>query len=141
LKPKIFSSIRTHSTTSFDALKPVLQGPRETKMARIDERSCSIKTYDRKSLTKDDKNFTNGDVRAQLYWKRLKKITVVWMLAWAFPAVLFHVPIALTSSIKVFNGIPLHWFNASLLSILVGVILIFLYAFVMDKTDKILRGR
>jgi len=110
-------------------------------MAKIDERPSSIKTYDPKSFTKDHENFKTEDMLAQLYWKRLKKITAIWMFAWVFPAVIFHIPIASTSSIKVLNGIPLHWFNASLLSILVGIILIFLYAFVMDKTDKILRGR
>ncbi|MEM2080324.1 MAG: DUF4212 domain-containing protein [Candidatus Methanomethylicaceae archaeon] len=76
---------------------------------------------------------------SQIYWNRLKKITAIWMLAWIFPAIMLHIPVGLTSSIKVLNGIPLHWLNAALLSILIGVILIFLYAFAMDNIDRILK--
>ncbi|MDI9644515.1 MAG: DUF4212 domain-containing protein [Candidatus Verstraetearchaeota archaeon] len=74
--------------------------------------------------------------RYAAYWKRLKKITVVWMLAWTVPAIIMHLPIDATRQIIILNGIPLHWFNAAFLSIFIGIALIFAYAYVMERTDR-----
>lgn len=110
-------------------------------MSKKDDRADHIEiSTNHASVGTTTEDFIIDQQTAQRYWSRLKKITVVWMVAWMFPAVLLHIPIAVTSSIKIMNGIPLHWFNAALLSILIGVVLIFLYAFVMDKTDRILKG-
>ncbi len=108
-------------------------------MLKIDEIADSkISTKIESGMGKTENSICE-DKTKQRYWKRLKKITAIWMLAWILPAVILHIPIQTTSSIKILNGIPLHWFNAVLLSILIGVILIFLYAFVMDKTDRLLK--
>ncbi|MCS7098127.1 MAG: DUF4212 domain-containing protein [Candidatus Methanomethyliaceae archaeon] len=80
-----------------------------------------------------------SDEKLRKYWNKLKKITIIWMLAWLFPAVIIHLMSPITSSIKILNGIPLHWFNTSLLSILIGIALIFCYAFVMDRVDRIFK--
>ncbi|AGK60625.1 putative solute:sodium symporter small subunit [Archaeoglobus sulfaticallidus PM70-1] len=77
---------------------------------------------------------------SERYWKRLKKITIIWMLAWTFPAILLHIPVEFMRRIY-FNGIPMHWFNAAFLAIVIGIALIFLYAYVMDRTDRELLGR
>lgn len=110
-------------------------------MSKINERVNSIKISGKDPSAGIDTEDSKTENRtAQKYWNRLKKITAIWMLAWSFPAILLHIPIGTTHSIKILGGIPLHWFNAALLSILIGIVLIFLYAFVMDKTDKIFKG-
>ncbi|RLI89186.1 MAG: hypothetical protein DRO98_01555 [Archaeoglobales archaeon] len=75
------------------------------------------------------------------YWRKLKVITVVWMLLWTIPAILLHIPIETTKSIRIFNGIPLHWFNAAFLAVVIGILLIFAYAFVMDRLDREILGK
>lgn len=75
------------------------------------------------------------------YWKRLKRITILWMLLWTIPAFWMHLPIEYTSKIKILGGIPLHWFNAGFLAIVIGIALIFAYAYVMGKMDESLLGR
>ncbi len=81
-----------------------------------------------------------GKERHAQYWKMLKKVTVVWMLAWTVPAIIMHLPIGVTSQVRILNGIPLHWFNAALLAIVIGIALIFMYAYVMERTDRAFRG-
>lgn len=78
--------------------------------------------------------------RYAVYWKRLKKITVVWMIAWTVPAIIMHVPIGVTSQVTILNGIPLHWFNAAFLAIVIGIALTFMYAYVMERTDRAFKG-
>ncbi len=75
------------------------------------------------------------------YWQRLKKITIIWMLLWTIPAFWMHLPIEYTSKIKILGGIPLHWFNAGFLAVIIGILLIFAYAYVMGKVDESLLGR
>lgn len=75
------------------------------------------------------------------YWKRLKRITILWMLLWTIPAFWMHLPIEYTSKIKILGGIPLHWFNAGFLAVVIGIALIFAYAYVMGKMDESLLGR
>ena len=75
------------------------------------------------------------------YWDRLKKITAIWMLAWTIPAIFLELPANALKHIKILNGIPLHWFMAAFVSIVLGILLIFLYAYVMEKTDKEILGR
>lgn len=110
-------------------------------MSNIDEQADSLESSSKESAPDGDSKELSSvnDKKSQIYWSRLKKITAIWMIAWTFPAVLLHIPVSTTSSIKILGGIPLHWFNAALVSILIGVVLIFLYAFVMDKTDRILK--
>ncbi|MBC7113426.1 MAG: DUF4212 domain-containing protein [Candidatus Methanomethyliales bacterium] len=109
-------------------------------MPKIDDINYPIENSGKAT---SDENESEGHMvknkAAQWYWRRLKVITAVWMIAWSIPAVVLHIPIGATSSIKILNGIPLHWFNAALLSIIIGVILIFLYAFLMDRTDRIIK--
>ncbi|MCX8181949.1 MAG: DUF4212 domain-containing protein [Candidatus Methanomethyliaceae archaeon] len=109
-------------------------------MPKMNSRVDYIEISDKNSSNETPIENKTEDGISQRYWMRLKKITAIWMSAWIFPAILLHIPVSMTSSIKILNGIPLHWFNAALLSILVGVVLIFLYALVMDKTDKMLKG-
>jgi len=75
------------------------------------------------------------------YWSRLKKITVIWMLAWTIPAIFLELPANSLKQIKILNGIPLHWFMAAFVSIVLGISLIFLYAYVMEKTDREILGK
>lgn len=77
--------------------------------------------------------------RYAVYWRRLKKITAVWMIAWTVPAIIMHLPIGVTSQVMILNGIPLHWFNAAFLAIVIGIALIFMYAYVMERTDRAFR--
>jgi putative solute:sodium symporter small subunit len=70
------------------------------------------------------------------YWSRLKKITAIWMIAWTIPAIFLQLPANALKHIKILNGIPLHWFMAAFVSIILGISLIFLYAYVMEKTDR-----
>jgi putative solute:sodium symporter small subunit len=79
-------------------------------------------------------------IRYGKYWKKLKKITVVWMLAWTVPAIIMHLPIGATREVTILDGIPLHWFNAAFLAILIGIVLIFMYAYVMERTDRAFKG-
>lgn len=88
---------------------------------------------------KGDQAPEEGD-RYAVYWKRLKKITVVWMLAWTVPAIIMHLPIGVTSQVRILDGIPLHWFNAAFLAIVIGIALIFMYAYVMERTDRSFKG-
>ncbi|MGF3498845.1 MAG: DUF4212 domain-containing protein [Candidatus Methanosuratincola sp.] len=81
-----------------------------------------------------------GVDRYGAYWRKLKRITVVWMLAWTVPAIIMHLPIGAASQVIILNGIPLHWFNAAFLAIVVGIALIFMYAYVMDRTDRAFKG-
>ena len=74
------------------------------------------------------------------YWNRLKKITVVWMLAWTIPAIFLELPADYLKHIEILGGIPLHWFMAAFISIVFGISLIFLYAYVMDRMDRELLG-
>jgi putative solute:sodium symporter small subunit len=75
------------------------------------------------------------------YWNRLKKITVIWMLAWTVPAIILELPANYLKNYKILSGIPLHWFMAAFVSIVIGIALIFLYAYVMEKTDREILGK
>jgi len=75
------------------------------------------------------------------YWNRLKKITVIWMIAWTVPAIFLQLPANSLKHIEIMGGIPLHWFMAAFVSIVLGISLIFLYAYVMERTDREILGK
>lgn len=75
------------------------------------------------------------------YWSKMKTLTILILLLWTIPAFWMHLPVASTSKMYILGGIPLHWFSAAFLAIIFGIILIFVYAAVMDRWDREILGK
>ena len=76
----------------------------------------------------------------QWYWRRLAAVTFSFFVVWTVIAVWWHIPAQLFwTDVLLFGNMPLHWYLAAFISIVVGIILIFIYSFVMDRIDNKLR--
>jgi len=75
------------------------------------------------------------------YWRRLLSITIGMFVAW------FIVAIVLPASAPAFKGVvigslpSLHWYIPAFISIVLGIVIIFVYAYLATKLDEELRQR
>ncbi len=70
------------------------------------------------------------------YWRKMIATTMVLFIIWTFFAVWIHLPVQATKNVLILNGIPLHWFLAAFISIVGGILLIFIFAFIARKYDE-----
>jgi len=77
----------------------------------------------------------------QWYWRRLLSLTMGTFVAW------FIVAIVLPASAPAFKGVvigslpSLHWYIPAFISIVLGIVIIFVYAYLATKLDEELRRR
>lgn len=73
------------------------------------------------------------------YKKAFTAATIVFFIAWAIIAIGFHLPAkslyAPPGSPERINGAPLNWWMIQI-SIALGVVLAFIYAYVINKLDE-----
>ena len=75
------------------------------------------------------------------YWRRLLSLTMGTFVAW------FIVAIVLPVSAPAFKGVvigslpPLHWYIPAFISIVLGIVIIFVYAYLATRLDEELRRR
>ncbi|MCX8033753.1 MAG: DUF4212 domain-containing protein [Thermodesulfovibrio sp.] len=80
------------------------------------------------------------DVKAY-YWRRVRVITVIFLIAWITIAVVLPVAAPLLKGVRVFGLPSMHWYINAFIVIVIGVILIFIYAALMNKLDRDLKKK
>ena len=72
------------------------------------------------------------------YWRRVLALTVALFAAWTVIAIWVHLAAPVLRYVEV-NGMPLHWLMAKI-SIIIGILLIFGYAYAMRSIEQRYRG-
>lgn len=80
------------------------------------------------------------DVKAY-YWRRVKVLTLIFLIAWITIAVVLPVTAPLLKGVRIFGLPSMHWYMNAFVVIVIGVILIFLYAALMNKLDRNLKKK
>ncbi|MDI6714331.1 MAG: DUF4212 domain-containing protein [Thermodesulfovibrio sp.] len=80
------------------------------------------------------------DLKA-FYWRRVKVLTVIFLIAWITIAVILPVTAPLLKGVRIFGLPSMHWYMNAFIVIVIGVILIFVYAAIMNKFDKELKKK
>ncbi|MDI1472622.1 hypothetical protein THER_1624 [Thermodesulfovibrio sp. N1] len=80
------------------------------------------------------------DLKA-FYWRRVKVLTVIFLIAWIIIAVILPVTSPLLKGVRIFGLPSMHWYMNAFIVIVIGVILIFVYSAIMNKLDKELKKK
>lgn len=76
------------------------------------------------------------------YWERLVRVTAVFFVLWTVIAIWWHIPAPHAwRDVLLFGNMPLHWYLAAFISIWVGVLMIFVYHWVMERVDEQFRAQ
>lgn len=80
------------------------------------------------------------DVKAY-YWSKVRNLTVIWLIMWCIIAIVLPVMAPLWKGLR-FAGLPvMHMYINAVIVIVIGVVLIFVYAAVMNKLDRDLKQK
>jgi putative solute:sodium symporter small subunit len=75
------------------------------------------------------------------YWRRVKALTVIFLIAWITIAVILPLTAPLLKGVRILGLPSMHWYMNAFIVIVIGVILIFVYSALMDKLDKELKKK
>ncbi|GBD29891.1 hypothetical protein HRbin32_00983 [bacterium HR32] len=76
------------------------------------------------------------------FWERLVRVTAVFFVLWTVIAVWWHIPAPHAwRNVLLFGNMPLPWYLAAFISIWAGVLMIFVYHWVMSRVEGELLAR
>ncbi|RFA98330.1 DUF4212 domain-containing protein [Pyrobaculum aerophilum] len=75
------------------------------------------------------------------YWKQVQKITIGSFIAWLIVAIILPVLAPSFRGVVIGSLPPLHWYIPAFISIVLGILIIFAYAYVMNRLDEKLRRK
>lgn len=75
------------------------------------------------------------------YWRKIKVLTLIFLFAWINIAVVLPVTAPLLKGVRILGLPSMHWYINAFIVIVIGVILIFIYAAIMNKLDKDLKEK
>ncbi len=77
----------------------------------------------------------------QYYWSKVKSLTIIWFVLWSIIAIVLPVSAPLWKGVRV-AGLPtMHMYMNAFIVIVTGVVLIFIYAALMNKLDRDLKQK
>lgn len=77
----------------------------------------------------------------QYYWSKVKSLTVIWFVLWCIIAIVLPVAAPMWKGVRV-AGLPvMHMYMNAFIVIVTGVVLIFIYAALMNKLDRDLKQK
>jgi len=74
-----------------------------------------------------------SEARLREYWRKTLALTAALFAAWTVIAVWVHLAAPVLKNVEL-GGMPLHWLMAKI-SIIIGILLIFGYAFAMKRIE------
>lgn len=75
------------------------------------------------------------------YWTKVRNLTLIFVVLWASIAIFLPVIAPLFKGVRIMGLPTLHMYINSTIVLWIGVVFIFLYAFIMNKFDADLKSK
>jgi len=75
------------------------------------------------------------------YWSKVRNLTIIWLVFWCIIAIVLPVMAPLWKGVRVLGLPVMHMYINAMFVIVIGVILIFVYAALMNKLDRDLKAK
>lgn len=77
----------------------------------------------------------------QYYWSKVRNLTIIWLGLWTIIAVVLPVAAPLWKGVRVMGLPAMHMYINAMIVIVIGVVLIFIYAALMNRLDRDLKEK